>query len=205
MIAQQITPATLKAAYTAEFIAGVRIEVRNHRWTNPNMVAELTAIATALAVPDPTTHDTTIQAAPIAVRPALIPGPASGRSRFTNDVLLHVNQGKCYGQPFLTNVDMSNAITAALSNILPPVNTAAPAVTGLTPVGSTLSCTQGTWNFVPLIYRYQWLRAGVAIAGATNPTYVTVQADHLLAVSCMVTAENAAGATSIASNAISVA
>ena len=201
-----ISVATLQAAYLNEFIAAVRLEVLNHRWEVPNtIVADLTAIATALNVPDPTTHDTTIQTAPIAVRPGLIPGALSGRTRFANDVLLHVNQGKNYGQAYLTNAQMGAAITAALANILPPTNSAAPVVSGTGTVGSTLTTTNGSWNFTPTGFTYQWQRSGAAIAGATASTYKLVTANSTKNVGCLVTASNAAGFGTAASNVIAVA
>lgn len=68
-----------------------------------------------------------------------------------------------------------------------PVNSVAPAVTGLAPVGSTLSCSTGTWNGT-FTYTYQWTRDGSNIGGATSSTYVTQAADVGHAVGCKVTA-----------------
>ena len=99
---------------------------------------------------------------------------------------------------------MGNAITAGLSTIFPPVNTAAPAVTGTGTVGQTLTTTVGTWTYVPTSYVYQWLRGGAQIANATATTYVLVAADSGTQVSCRVTAVNAAGATQAYSNALSI-
>ena len=44
---------------------------------------------------------------------------------------------------------------------IPPSNTVAPAVTGTTTFGSTLSTTNGTWTATPAItsYTYQWYRS----------------------------------------------
>lgn len=70
-----------------------------------------------------------------------------------------------------------------------PVNTTAPTVSGLTPVGSTLTATTGTWNSgATFTYTYQWTRAGVNIGGATSSTYATQAADAGTAVGCKVTA-----------------
>ena len=60
-------------------------------------------------------------------------------------------------------------------------------------MGSTLSCTTGTWSNSPTSYAYQWLRNGGGISGATSSTYVTVTADGGTSVSCRVTATNAIG------------
>jgi hypothetical protein len=97
----------------------------------------------------------------------------------------------------------SNALAiAALPSA--PSNTVAPVVSGTATVGSTLSCTTGTWTNSPTSYAYQWLRGGLSISGATSATYLLVAADGGTSVSCRVTATNAAGNTSIASNALAV-
>jgi hypothetical protein len=169
----------------SDFSGQVALNAMIHKWY-PNRAAELTAIATALSS-DVTTHDTTISTAPAGLQPG---NPAN--SHFTNDILLVVNAGKGGN---LTNTQMSNAITAGLANEIPPVNTAAPAVTGTGAVGNTLSCTQGTWTYVPTSYAYQWRRNGLNIAGATAATYLLVAADSGTNITCSVTATNAAGST----------
>ena len=85
-----------------------------------------------------------------------------------------------------------------------PVNTVAPVASGSLTVGSTLSCTTGTWSNSPTGYAYQWLRNGANISGATSSTYLTVTADGGTSVSCQVTASNGLSA-STTSNALSIA
>lgn len=87
-----------------------------------------------------------------------------------------------------------------------PVNTVAPSISGATPVGSTLTCTVGTWQSDRPITAtsYQWRRAGVAISGATSATYTTVTADNGNAITCAVTRTSTAGSTTAVSNAITV-
>jgi hypothetical protein len=179
------------ADFTAELVLNSMIH-RNY----PNKPTELNAIATALST-DLTVHDKTIEAPPAG----LVAGSALN-TRFTNDVLLTVNKGKAGN---LTATAMSNAITAGLSQFNAPVNTAVPAVTGTGTVGQTLTCTQGTWTYVPTNYGYQWLRSGAQIASATAATYVLVAADSGKSISCQVTATNAAGSTTINSNAVACA
>jgi hypothetical protein len=98
---------------------------------------------------------------------------------------------------------MVNQLVAHANNF--PVNTAAPVVsaTSLSVAGAGVaSCTTGTWTNTPTSYTYQWLRAGVAIAGATTNSHTLVAADVGATLTCQVTAINAAGQTSVASNAI---
>ena len=178
-----------------DFVSEVAINSMIHRG-NTNRLTELNTIAAALAT-DPTTHDTTMEAAPAALRPGL-----ATNTKFTNDILAVVNIGKAGN---LTPVAMGNAITASLSQFLPPVNTSAPAVTGTGTVGQTLTCTNGNWTYVPTTYTYQWMRGATQITGATASTYLLVAADSGSSISCRVTAVNAAGSTTIASNAVACA
>jgi hypothetical protein len=78
----------------------------------------------------------------------------------------------------------------------PPVNVDVPAVTpiGTAAVGDTLNCTMGNWDNEPTDYRYYWLRDGATGVG-TDTSYTTVEADLDHAITCIVTASNAIGAT----------
>lgn len=84
-----------------------------------------------------------------------------------------------------------------------PSNSVAPVESGTETVGSTLSCTTGTWTGSPTGYSYQWYRdvgtGGVtwlAISGATASTYALTIADVGSKVECSVIATNAAGDSS---------
>jgi hypothetical protein len=162
----------------------------------PSIAAELNAIATALNT-DTSSRDLTI-----TLPPAALKHDKKTQTPFTNEILLTVNKGKGGN---LTPLAMSNAITAELSKIFPPVMTSPPVVSGTGTVGQTLSVTNGNWTYVPTSYAYQWLRNGANIAGATAATRVLAAADSGTNVSCRVTATNAAGSTPIVSNAIAVA
>ena len=98
--------------------------------------------------------------------------------------------------------------TAAVSNgitvVAPPVNTAAPVISGLTAVGSTLTSTTGTWTGA-VSYAYQWLQNGLTISGQTGTTYVTAPGDAGKVITCRVTATNTGGSTPAVSNGITVA
>jgi hypothetical protein len=177
----------------ADFAGQVRLNAMIHA-PNPNRAAELNAIATALGT-DPTTHDTTLQTAPAGLRPG-----NAANTKFTNDILAVVNAGKGGN---LTNAQMAAAITAGLSNELPPVNTAAPVASGTGTVGLTLTCTQGTWTYGQT-YAYAWLRDGTPVTNGAASTYVLVAADSTHTLTCRVTATNPAGSTSMISNGIAV-
>lgn len=84
--------------------------------------------------------------------------------------------------------------------VFPPVNTSAPVVSGTARVGSTLSCSTGSWDNEPTSYAYQWLRDGDPISGATSSAYVLIEADEGADISCAVTASNSAGSASQVSN-----
>lgn len=85
-----------------------------------------------------------------------------------------------------------------------PVNITAPTVSGSTPIGSTLSVTNGTWNsddaFSPSSYSYQWKRGGSSISGATSSTYVTTSSDSGQTITCEVSATNQRGSTPVSSS-----
>lgn len=85
-----------------------------------------------------------------------------------------------------------------------PLNTALPAVSGTSTVGSPLSCTSGSWTGepeLPLVagwpltstFGYQWLLEATPIAGATSDAFVIQAADVGHGLVCEVTATNAAG------------
>ena len=90
---------------------------------------------------------------------------------------------------------------AEIADNYTPVNTVAPVISGSTPVGSTLTTTNGTWTNSPTL-AYQWYRGATLITSATAATYVTVTADTGLAVTCRVTGTNPVGSAVGISNAI---
>jgi len=80
--------------------------------------------------------------------------------------------------------------------IAPPVNTVAPAITGTTTEGQTLTCSTGTWSNSPASYTYQWKDDGVAISGAVASTYVLTASEVGATITCTVTAYNDGGSAS---------
>lgn len=62
-----------------------------------------------------------------------------------------------------------------------------PTISGTAKVGQKLTAVTGTWGPAPVSLRYQWLRDGSAIAGATKSTYTLTAADGGDRVSVRVT------------------
>jgi hypothetical protein len=86
-----------------------------------------------------------------------------------------------------------------------PHNEAPPQVTGQSTVGSTLSCSSGTWSGSPApTFTYQWVRDEAIIAAATRATHTVETEDIGHALSCEVTASNSAGSETAMSNAVAI-
>ena len=71
---------------------------------------------------------------------------------------------------------------------VPPAATVAPTISGTPKVGRTLTADPGTWEPADVQLRYQWLRDGAPIEGATSATYRVTRADVGTALSVQVTA-----------------
>ncbi len=98
-------------------------------------------------------------------------------------------------------IDAEMVLTTATG----PTNTVAPSISGSASVGSTLSCSDGTWIGEPLpTFSAGWLRDGTPIPAADGQSYVVTSADEGHQLSCEVTATNASGSASALSAAVSV-
>jgi hypothetical protein len=96
--------------------------------------------------------------------------------------------------------DATDATSAALA-IRRPTIVLAPTNSGEPRLNRTLSCTRGDWDDTAAdryAVTYTWLRAGVAIPGATSPAYTLGRDDVGRAMSCRVRAEDATDALSVA-------
>ena len=85
---------------------------------------------------------------------------------------------------------------------LAPANTTPPTVSGATTQGQTLSTTNGAWSGAPTSYTYQWFRGTSGIVGATAATYLLIDLDAGQTIYCEVTATNASGSATQASNTV---
>lgn len=72
-----------------------------------------------------------------------------------------------------------------------PVATARPTVAGRALVGDRLTATPGVWDVPGLDHRFQWLRDGAPIPGATERSHRLTVADHGRRISVLVTAAKA--------------
>jgi hypothetical protein len=100
-------------------------------------------------------------------------------------------------------INASNDIQGKYAFPSPPVNIIAPVITGNKDVGSTLTCSNGTWNgFPPPTFTYQWYRGASPISGATTNTYVIEAPAGPPTITCQVTATNASGSATATSNAV---
>jgi Carboxypeptidase regulatory-like domain len=99
----------------------------------------------------------------------------------------------------------SATATSNTLNVPPkPVNTASPVLSGTPAVGSTLSCSHGSWEHNPTSYAYAWKRDGSPISGQTASSYTVQGADAGHGVSCEVTATNGGGSATATSNTVNV-
>ena len=97
------------------------------------------------------------------------------------------------------------SLATAIVTGFPPKNTAPPTISGVGQIGSTLTCSPGTWTGTqPISYAYQWLGDGNPIGGATGPSHALAPTDVALAEACAVTATSVAGQTTEKSDSILV-
>lgn len=96
----------------------------------------------------------------------------------------------------------------AASPATEPENVTPPVITGDAELGALLTATAGTWDGSPSItYTYDWQRSpdgedDWTSIGATEATYTLVEDDEDQFIRCVVTATNAEGSASEASNVI---
>jgi hypothetical protein len=111
---------------------------------------------------------------------------------------------------------ISGTWTKVFSGSKVPGNTVPPTITGTGRLFGTLTNTNvGTWTNTPTGYARQWRRGNPSsdggepqgysnISGATSSTYVTTSADNGKYIICQITATNAVGSNTAASNYIYV-
>ena len=103
------------------------------------------------------------------------------------------------------NSNVSNSVTTPAQS---PVNLVGPTITGTASINQTFTVnSNGTWSPGDVTFTYQWQRGTgnspysfSNIVGATNNSYLLVDADGLLVIKCIITGNNAGGAVPASSN-----
>jgi hypothetical protein len=88
--------------------------------------------------------------------------------------------------------------------VLSPVPVAPPTLFGTPIVGETMSCLSGGFLNQPRSFSYEWLRNGVAIAGATAASHTLTDDDLGRTIACRIFATNSAGTGDATSEALYV-
>lgn len=122
------------------------------------------------------------------------------------DLWATTDPADCLHQPqvFVRNASQP-AFSAWTYRVPAPENTVRPTVAGTAKVGKRLTARPGAWTPRPASYRYQWLRGGRPIRGATRATYALTRADGGKRISVRVTARGAGGTRAVVSPARAVA
>lgn len=139
--------------------------------------------------------------------------PGANRIYWADKATGKISEANLDGTGDGSDLSMSGASVSSpyfVAILKAPVAAGAPQISGSETVGSTLSCSQGTWEQdllsgflyeAPHTYSYQWTLNGTSIAGATSSTEVTQSGGSY---SCQVTAMNQAGSDTQSSATLAV-
>jgi len=83
----------------------------------------------------------------------------------------------------------------------PPSRLTSPAISGTVKIGSTVTCTPGSWTNDATTFTHSWALNGVTIPGAVGPTYPIVPTNGGRSLTCSVIATNDVGASASATSA----
>jgi hypothetical protein len=95
--------------------------------------------------------------------------------------------------------ETSSAKEFTIARPAPPRNVTRPVISGIAQEGRVLVCSQGQWEGNPTSFRWQWLRDGTPLGGATKTSYIPGRGDVAQQLTCRVTATNAGGSTTATS------
>lgn len=87
---------------------------------------------------------------------------------------------------------VADADLPALSDLGYPILTVAPAISGTSQVGQTITCSTGTWTHAGA-FTYQWFSETTLIVGATSNSYLIAPEDEGFTPSCVVRSTNGSG------------
>ncbi len=143
-------------------------------------------------------------------QPIMLPDqPPAVQAALTNNakasVLLKDYIGTTLNQNTLGAYEVRRAAGEPDIGLFAPSNTAAPVISGTAKIGGKLTCSPGKWiGNLPPTFKFQWLRDGKEISGATDESYTVVEDDGLHKISCKVTGTNETGESSATSNEVGV-
>jgi Subtilase family/Fervidolysin N-terminal prodomain len=116
------------------------------------------------------------------------------------------------GNGFGSNT-MESALTAPVGGVpatAAPTNLGPPAISGTAQEGQALTASTGSWSGSPTAYSYEWRRCDssggscTAITGASSPSYLVKTVDIGSTIRAAVTASNAGGTATSASEASAI-
>jgi hypothetical protein len=92
-----------------------------------------------------------------------------------------------YQPPYSSSGNDLHMLTTTAGVVQGLLTAPTPTISGTKAVGYSLAVAPGTWAPAPVTLSYQWLRSGVAIAGATGSTYKLTSYDKGKAISVRAT------------------
>ena len=144
---------------------------------------------------------------PVVSRGIKINNSYASRYSFNRTINLDLLAGFQYPSKFSLNYESGDCINAnndvqdKYALLSPPVNIIPPVLTGSSTIGSTLTCSEGTWSGFPYpTFTYQWFRVSSPIPGENTYTYVLQAVDAGLSITCQVTGTNDSGSAIAISN-----
>jgi hypothetical protein len=123
--------------------------------------------------------------------------PSEAKNDLERELLILVNKGRADpGAAVMGDIlqELSGEDGGG-EDLLPPLNTDRPEITGGTAVGDTLTCSTGLWSYAPTRYDYAWRHVASSEIGLNAPTLPLYEGDVGKQITCRVTAFNAAGSS----------
>jgi hypothetical protein len=129
---------------------------------------------------------------PIALMtPAAGLSPSEAANDLERELLILVNKGRA--DPGAAAMGDILKELSGEEDLLPPVNTEPPVISGATAVGDTLTVSTGTWSNAPTRYDYAWRHVASSDIGRNEPILQLFEGDVGKMITCRVNAANAAG------------
>jgi hypothetical protein len=142
---------------------------------------------------------------PIALmQPAAGLSPNEATNDLERELLILVNKGRADPGP----AEMGSILQelagedGSEGELLPPIPTEPPVITGATAVTDTLTVSTGTWSNNPTTYHYAWRHVAGETIGDNEPTLFLITGDVGEQITCRVTAFNDVGSSYVDAEAV---